>query len=461
MQLRKQVGLGVIGRTGTMLVAFLGSIALARMIGDSGYGQFYFLLAVVSLLDNPFTGWMSGCRKRMTEKGFDRSEGIGAILLMIVISSLMIGSISVIVDPLFVQNTIYIGLLFFGSISFIGMNKMLKSTDNYSRSYFMDMLRDILRVVLQITFVLLIGDVFGMVLGIFAANVLVASVILRYDISVPSVESLKSIGVYAKSASIEGVVGTLLSRMDILFLGWLATDAVVGNYQVALNLSMPAMVLGSVIGTGVLNEVSYDDSVGDDSSQTIQHAMNYASLLAIPMLAGAIVFGDIVVVTIYSSEFQIAGTFIAGLCAYRVFHAQNSVLTSTINGIDRPEFNLRVSTGVLVANVIFGLILFFEYGPIGFVFATVLAAGLRFIVSYLFVRSKFDIRISSREIMSQLMASSIMATIVFIMRQSVSLDIPMIGIILGIGGLSYFGSLYLISGGFRGLAHETLESVVG
>lgn len=459
MQLRRQVGIGVAGRAGTMVVAFVGSVVLARTIGDSGYGQFYFLLAVVSVVDNPFTGWMSACRKRMTEESFSRPEGVGAVLLMIVTSSLIVGVISILIDPFIPQETVYVAVLFTGSISFIGATKVVKSTDEYSRSYFLDMIRDILRVGLQILFVYIIGDIFGMVFGMFTANILIASVLFRFNISLPSQKTLRSIFTYAKSSSVEGLIGTVLSKMDILLLGWLTTDAVVGNYQVALNLSMPALALASVIGAGVLNKVSYDDSINEDSSVTIQHAINYASLLAFPILAGAIVFGEIVVVTIYSSQYQVAGTFIVGLSAYRLFHTQNSILTSVINGVDRPDLNLKISVFVLIINLALGLILFISYGPVGFIIATVVGSFLRFALSYQFVKHKYSISITSDQIIVQVFASAVMAVVVFSLEKMLDLNVPLIILLLGTAGGVYFLILYLLSDGFRGLLNESIRSI--
>jgi O-antigen/teichoic acid export membrane protein len=320
--------------------------------------------------------------------------------------------------------------------------------------------RDILRVGLQILFVYTVGDVFGMVFGMFAANILIASILLQFDISLPSWESLRSIFSYAKHASVEGLVGTVLSKMDILLLGWFATDAIVGNYQVALNLSMPALALASVIGAGVLNQVSYDDSVKEDSSITIQHALNYASLLALPIFVGSVVFGEVVVVTVYSSQYQIAGTFIAGLCAYRLFDTQNSILTSVIDGVDRPDLNLRISTIVLIVNLGLGLILFFSYGPIGFVIATVVASSLRFGLSYWYVDQWFDVTIFSRQIATQSLASILMAVVVLLLKNLLTLTLSIIILILGIAGIVYFLALFTISNGFRGLVTDVVESAI-
>lgn len=71
-----QVGIGFVGRVVTLFVSFLGAVLLARILarilGSSGYGAFYLLMAVISFLDNPVTGWANACRKRFTEVDFRR-----------------------------------------------------------------------------------------------------------------------------------------------------------------------------------------------------------------------------------------------------------------------------------------------------------------------------------------------------------------------------------------------------
>ena len=75
-----QVGIGFLGRLVAAVVAFLGSIVLARALGPSDYGTFYLLLSIVAFLDNPVTGWAEGCRKRLTEVDFPSGEALGSLI---------------------------------------------------------------------------------------------------------------------------------------------------------------------------------------------------------------------------------------------------------------------------------------------------------------------------------------------------------------------------------------------
>ncbi len=78
-----QVSIGLVGRLVAYILAFAGTILLARVLGPENYGAFYFLVAIVAFLDNPVTGWAEGCRKRFTEAEFPPDEAIGSSLLTI------------------------------------------------------------------------------------------------------------------------------------------------------------------------------------------------------------------------------------------------------------------------------------------------------------------------------------------------------------------------------------------
>jgi len=94
-----QVSIGVVGRVVAALVAFLGSIVLARVLGPDGYGTFYLLMAVVAFLDNPITGWANACRKRLTEEDFPSGGTIGSMFISIVLTSAAVFLLSWLLSP--------------------------------------------------------------------------------------------------------------------------------------------------------------------------------------------------------------------------------------------------------------------------------------------------------------------------------------------------------------------------
>ena len=132
-----QVGIGFLGRLVAAVVAFLGSIVLARALGPSDYGTFYLLLSIVAFLDNPVTGWAEGCRKRLTEVDFPSGEALGSVILGILVSSVVVSLVTAPFAPWLADVTGSAAGWFWFSILFVGMvvyhtaNEVLISTDQF------------------------------------------------------------------------------------------------------------------------------------------------------------------------------------------------------------------------------------------------------------------------------------------------------------------------------------------
>lgn len=179
-----QVSFGFVGRVVTAVVAFGGSIVLARVLGPEKYGVFYFLMATVQFLDNPVTGWADGCRKRLTEENFPSSEAIGSLLIGLTIFLLIVALLSRLGNPLIAEYTglengwTYLSFLFLGVATFKTTNEVLKSTKRFGSSTWLEAARDIVRVLTQISLVLLGWGIAGMVGGMVLANLLLAPVVL-------------------------------------------------------------------------------------------------------------------------------------------------------------------------------------------------------------------------------------------------------------------------------------------
>ncbi|MFB6188129.1 MAG: oligosaccharide flippase family protein, partial [Halobacteriaceae archaeon] len=302
-------------------MAFIGSIYLARVLGPSGYGKFYLITAVISFLDNPVTGWASACKKRLTEADFPEDEAVGSLILSILLASTIVLIVVRLTLPIIQTVTdlqigwLLLGVLFVGNATFRSLLQILKGTNKFGSSPWIVTMRDILRVLLQAGLVLMGFGVAGMVWGMAIASIVLSPVILylsRIWPVIPSKESIRHIWTFAKSSIPLGVLGSAKGRMDILILGGLAGTAAVGNYEIALKLTMPAVFIASVAGESLVGRVSNLQSRSENYITDIKNTLSYASIFALPLLFGAIAIGNPLVQTIYGNEFTQAGTFITG-----------------------------------------------------------------------------------------------------------------------------------------------------
>lgn len=459
-----QVSIGFIGRVVTALVAFIGSILLARVLGPENYGTFYTLMAVVLFLDNPVTGWASACRKRLTEEGFPSEEAVGSTFIAIIV---MFGIIAVGAwgaAPLITSFTgdtnswLLLTILFFAVVTYKTTNEILKSTDKFGSSTWLEASRDIVRVLAQVALVLLGLGVAGMVGGMVLANLVVAPIVL-YLIGIrpklPSRETIEKLWSYARYSVPSGVVTTAQQRMDLLLLAFLAGPAVAGNYEVAFKLTMPAMFIAGVAQNGLMGRISNLQSRNRSVDADIQNNLAYASLIGIPLFFGALIMAGPIIVTLYSSQYAAAAPFLAGLAFFRLLRTQKVILTATLNGLDRPDLNLRVAAVVFPINLLLGVGLLFVIGPIGVVIATVVSEGIGYGARAYLSRSLVpSVRLFPRPLLKQIAAGIVMAGVVYTARTALPLGTwPVVALVTGLGGVTYV--LVLV-----GISHELRATVI-
>lgn len=463
-----QVGIGFVGRVVAMGVAFLGAVFLARELGPGGYGAFYLLMAIVSFLDNPVTGWANACRKRLTETGFPAGEAVGSTLVGIAVAGVATAVLAAVFRSAIADFTglsegwVLLSVLFVGMALYVSTLEVLKASANFGASNWMMAGRDVLRVAAQAALVIAGYGVVGMVAGMVLANVLVAPVVLYLlgtRPSLPTSETVSAVWTFARSSIPNGVVGTAQNRMDVLLLGAFTTPSVVGNYEVALRITMPAMFVAGVASGGLMGRVSNRRSRGQDVDTDVQNNLSYASLLAVPLFFGALTVGAPVVVTLFSNQYADAGAFVAGLALFHLLRSQKSILVATIDGLDRPDVNLRVSTGVFALNLMLGVGLFFLVGPIGVVAATVISEAVGYGSRAFVVRRLVpSVSFLPRPLLEQVASGVVMGAVVYISRTLLSLGWwGNVGLVVSLGVVTYFVTLVAISEPFRG----TVRAVAG
>jgi O-antigen/teichoic acid export membrane protein len=465
-----QVGVGFVGRVVTMVVAFLGSIVLARELGPANYGSFYLLVTVVMLLDNPVTGWCVACQKRYAEADSSSEEILGAALGGVAVGTIGFTVLALLASgPLraFADVTnagVLAGVLFAGSVTFSAMTGILRATSRFGEASWMNALRDVLRVPGQIALVLAGFGVAGMVSGIALANVVVALFgfyVIGVRPTTPSRGTVHDVWSFARSSIPNNLLGRALDRMDTALLGLLATTAVVGYYEVAFKMTMPAMFVAGVASSGLMARVSNRDSRDLSIDEEIERTLGFGSIVAVPLFFGALTLGEPVVVTAYSSQFEGAGAFIAGLALFHLVRSQKALLTSSLNGLTRPDLNLRVSVVVFTVNLALGVGLFFSIGPIGIVVATVLSEAIAYALTAFYVRSMVEsLHLVPGPLRHQVVSGGLMGIGVYAVRHLVGLptwwSVPLL---VGAGGTAYVAVLWGISEPFRATVRGVLGDV--
>jgi O-antigen/teichoic acid export membrane protein len=290
----------------------------------------------------------------------------------------------------------------------------------------------------------------GMAVGLTAATILTIPFTyyyLRVSPSIPNRKTLNSIWSYARYSIPGAAVGRVYNRFDVLLLGFLISPAAVAQYEIALKLTVPAMLVSNIVGNGLMSRVSNIDSKGGQFHTDIKNSLAFSSILSIPIFFGALLLSEPLVLTIYGSEYKNAAPLLIGLALFRLFGSQSNPLNRVLSGLDKPDINVKIGVVALCVNIVIGVPLTVWIGPIGVVVGTVIAESLKYGVSaYVLRQEHSDIPLLPSTVWKEFLAGGIMAIVVLLFRNIIIISSWLdLAAIIGTGAVVYAVVLILIS----------------
>lgn len=470
VQFGLEVSSGFVARAVMYFIGFAGTIVFARVLGPTDFGGYYLLLSLVLIAVRPVDGFATAAKKRFSESDASRRELLGSQLLAVAAFGVVGGLAAAALRSRLVSYSglehaaVLFGLLLV-SISLVESTMtLIEGTGRVSVSNLVDLLGSMFTFPAQLGLVLLGYGATGMALGLAAASVVTAVVglyFLAHSPSVPSRETLVSLWAFGRYSVFASSVAKVLNRVDILLLGFFLGPAIAGKYEVALKLSLPAMFITMVASSGLLARISNFDSKGmrEPIVVDLKNTLSVSSVLAVPMFFGAHALRGDIVVTVYGSEYNGASAFFVWLVLYQLVRTQVGPIFSAVDGLDRPDVNLGVSVVTLLLNVILGIGLLLEVGPIGVVYATVFAETFRYVVGVAFLKRTIPESILfPRTLLDQVAASAIM----FVVVSAATPRVPVhswldLLLLVGLGASVYGVVLFAISDEHRTILKNVFD----
>lgn len=471
MDLGIEVTKGMLAKFALGAIGFLGTVLFARILGPTSFGGFYLLLSIVRMVDRPVNGFGNAVKKRFSEVSFDRREAAGGQVLFTVGVMALSGVGALVLREQLasytgVENAAFLFVVLFFSLTFFyPYQQMLAATGRIGVQMWNDALRSLLTFLFQLGLLLSGLGAAGMAYGLSAATLAVMPVthyFLRIVPAMPSRESLSSIWDYGKFSIVDSFIGRAYDRFDVFLIGFVLTPAVVGYYEVALKLTIPATFIMAAASSGIMVKVSNLHSRDEEFTGEIANALSYSSFIAIPIFFGALALPHALVETAYGQEYSRAAFLLVGLAAYRVIQTQTRIFGRTIAGIDRPDVTTLINGVTLVFNVALGYALVFRYDAVGVVAATVVAEALRYGLSVYFVRTRLPSAPTlTRFTLQQLVAGVVMyAAVAGLNTQFAASSWTTLGLVVGTGGVVYFVVLSAVSEQFRGIVSSVRRQLV-
>jgi O-antigen/teichoic acid export membrane protein len=462
VNLGSETAKATIAKFAMAVTGFFASILFARELGPTMFGGYYLLFGVTKLADRPLTGWATASKKRFSEDAMRRREIIGAQLLFNAIWILVASSLALLLaDDLRSYSGLAMAPLLFvillvSESNYESFDRVLKARGQIGIATWIDALRSYLTLPLQVVFVFVLAGygADGMVYGLAGATGLTFPIIyycLQVRPAVPSSDTLYSLVRYARYSIPTDFFATLYNRLDVMLLGVLLVPATAANYEVAAQLTMPATFIATLAGSGLMPRVSKLSNEGKMVGQEVTNTIAFASILAIPVFFGTLSIPEVLISTVYGSEYMLASSLVAGIAAYRIISTQTTPLSQTMNGLDRPDVNMRISSGALAVNIVLGIVLTLQFGPIGVIIATVVAESFIYVsTAYIVSREVQSVEIFPRPLRAQILVGALMFIVVsganhiIVVRSWFDL-----GILLAIGATTYIGVLLVVSAELR------------
>lgn len=461
----------MVGKFALAALGFVGTIVFARVLGPQDFGGFYFLLAIARIATRPVSGVAAAAKQRFASGTHPKEEILGVMWIAVAggTAIALVGGIAA--SPWLVPQTgigaagVLFVVLFVSTMCFESAQTILSATGRLSLESATDVLGSLLTLPIQVGLVLLGLGVVGMTVG-FAVGNIVAAIISLVLLGVrpiwPSGEATRSIWTYARFSIPSRFFNKAYARLDVVIIGVIISSTAAGYYEVGYKLTMPALYLSTVIGSGVFARVGNNYSLGEREAMLadIRNSRTYSGILSLPLIAGALVVGKLVITTLYGSEYAPAAELLVWIAVYQFLRSQTIVLDMTLEGIDAPAKSLWSSVVATVVNIILAVPAAVYVGAVGIVMATVVAELVRFIVTRRYVSRALDTDLPEPNLRPQFVATGLMATVVYLLRETVSGNTAIYVLsLVFVGVVVYSLSLVALSTEFRMTAQGIFRDI--
>lgn len=467
LSLSRETLISVTSKFFMAVFGFVGVVIFARVLGPTQYGVYETAFAAAVILTKLPAGVGSAIRKRVSEIDEDPAEylSVGIAIHVGFVAVLALASL-LFRDPLvgyFGDDAIVLGVV--AIVATLGLfnvaNRFYSGVGYPGLSTWVDGVRSVFTLGLQLAFVWVGYAAFGLIAGLALATLVSAGISLVAAGYAPGRVTRRGVErtlEFARYSVPNTFLHSFYNSIDVLLATALVGPPAAATYAVAKRLVMPGSFLSGSIGDALLVKSSGVDSKGGDTYQDLANSISYAGLLAIPIAFGALAIPDRLLVTVYGPAFSGAGLVLIGLALFQVGNAYRSPLQAVTEGVDRPDAIFRINLLVVAGHLPVAYVLGVRHGLVGIVAATVLAEVGRFVLYQLLIRAQHGTVVLPRPVFEQLTSGALMFLVVWgLATRVVTIRSWLwLSLVIGVGAGVYFLVLFAMSDHFRATARRTV-----
>ncbi|MGD0817152.1 MAG: flippase [Methanomassiliicoccales archaeon] len=358
----------------TSALAFIGLFAMTNYLGKDVYGNIAWILAALATLNSVADlGFGSAHIKRVSE-GMDEDDCISTftvikLLLTVFMVIFVFLALLVWTDVLggyispSAWNLVFLFVLYYvmydiASVAIQTFTARMETAKAQLVGIVDPLIRIPLIVFVSINHMTANELAYAFVLA--ALGVLITSILLfrrdRFHWKKPTL-----FGTYIKFAmpiALITIAGAITMNLDKIMIGFFDSPGSVAYYSSSQTLLGAVGVIGSAVATLTFPSFSRLHSEGKtENIREVTHiAERYISMIGIPIATLIILFPTEVCVALFGGQFAPAGDTMRFLAITTVLTLLNTVYTSQILGVNRPDISAKIILGTFAMNVILLLV---------------------------------------------------------------------------------------------------------
>ena len=433
---------------GLTAIGFLSTMYFAHTVGPAILGVYFLFVAYYSVFNLIGDGGFGGAAVKRISEGKDQNAYFTAFTLLRVVLTVVSVGFLLIAQPYLVKFTSSGMLPWLILALIVSTFTNIASNSVYGRgkvgiNQISTLIDNLTRIGIQVTAIILGYGVAGLAGG-FVAGILAAGLFnFRFlDLALAPFHRshIASLFTFSFWTFLSASGYLVFSYADTIMIGYFMTEADIGIYRVALQLTSVAAFITMALRTTLYPKISYWGKQGDLSpvESALARAFTYSLLLAVPVVLGGWILGERMLYFFYGESFAAGAGALAILLLVQVASVFMYLQTMCLNALDRPKDSFRVTAIAVTANVALNLLLIPAYGIAGASAATLVTMVLNATLANRALSRSIRVRVESGAVRHIVLAALIMAAVVLV--YSFAVPLSNVFVVLGavaLGGLTY------------------------
>jgi len=451
IQRQSMIALG--STIGLTIIGFFSTIYFAHALGPSALGTYYLFLAYLGIFNLVGDSGFGGAAVKRISEGKEPDAYLSAFAFIRIILLAVSVTVLLVAEP-YLKDVTSSGVFFwlllalivsvFSSISGIGVYGSGKVGVSQI-SGFADV---IIRTLFQITAVFLGYGVAGLTGGFVAGLIAGGLMNFRYlDFKLVrfGLSHLKNLSGFSFWIFLTASGTLVFNYADTLLIGYFMSNADVGIYRTAFNLTMIASFTTMAFNTVLYPKISSWGAQGQftEIENSLARAITYSLLLAIPTCIGGWILGSKLLYYLYGASFVDGAPALALLLLAQVVNVFTFLGIMSLNALNRPKDAFNITLIAAILNILLNLTLIPVMGITGAAVATLIAMSVNALGVLILLSRVISVKFEYKSIKNILYAAGLMGIVVLFIRTLLPLN-QVVSVLAGviIGALVYILVLF-------------------